>query len=61
MTSHTTLATRLRARRRRSIARARAIASELNYAQRRMFELRTGLPSGHTADEVERLERLYAL
>jgi hypothetical protein len=53
-------------RAKRAISRARRIWSELDYAQRRLFEIRTGVRA--TAPEmrasvrrqVEELERLYA-
>lgn len=57
---------RLRAARQRSIARARAIWSELDHAQQRTFLLRTGLDDAHPhrpedrrRREIEELERLY--
>ncbi len=50
----------------RALGRAKRIWSELDYAQRRLFELRTGVPS--TTPErrpslkarIDELERLYA-
>ncbi len=50
----------------RALGRAKQIWSELDYTQRRLFELRTGIPS--TTPEkrpslkarIDELERLYA-
>jgi hypothetical protein len=52
----TSLAGRVRAIRTRSIARARVIWSELDYAQQRMFEIQTGL-SPHR--EIADLQGVY--
>lgn len=42
----------------RSIQRARALWTELDFAQRRMFELQTGV-SVHRANDAHQLEQLY--
>lgn len=50
----------------RTIGRIKQIWSEFDYAQRRLFEIRTGIPSiapekGPMArDQIDELERLYA-
>jgi hypothetical protein len=60
-TNHTTsLSKRVLAVRNRSIARARVIWSELDYAQQRMFEIQTGLRPRGRRHEIADLERLYA-
>jgi hypothetical protein len=53
----TSLNGRVRAIRTRSLDRARVIWSELDYAQRRMFEIQTGLTTRD--DELSQLERHY--
>jgi hypothetical protein len=55
----TSLAGRVRAIRSRSIDRARVIWSELDYAQRRMFEIQTGLRAQRPHHEIADLQRLY--
>jgi hypothetical protein len=51
----------------RSIARVRRLWAEMEYAQRRLFELRTGLlvrqtpGRAHVRPQIEELEALYAL
>jgi hypothetical protein len=53
-------------RTRRSLHRAKEIWQELDYAQQRAFEIRTGIPVGarenrvRIARTVDELERLYA-
>ncbi len=52
-------------RTRRAVKRVKQIWSEIDYAQRRAFELRTGIPvieprRARIARSVEDLERLYA-
>jgi hypothetical protein len=49
---------RVRAIRTRSVDRARVIWSELDYAQRRMFEIQTGLTTRDR--ELSELERHYS-
>jgi hypothetical protein len=49
----------------RAIRRLKRLWAELDYAQRRSFELRTGVPVGANARQrisrsVDELERLYA-
>jgi lipase chaperone LimK len=59
-TQTTSLSGRLHAIRNRSLDRARAIWSELDYAQQRMFEIQTGLQPRGRRHEIADLERLYA-
>jgi hypothetical protein len=56
----TSLSGRVRSIRNRSVDRARVIWSELDYAQRRMFEIQTGLRSTSRGQELADLERTYA-
>ena len=52
---------------RQTIKRVRRVWSELDYAQRRLFEIRTGVPvtepdeRSRPASTVEELEALYVL
>jgi hypothetical protein len=52
-------------RTRRVFGRLKRLWGEMNYAQRRSFELRTGVPAGaaghpHISRSVDELERLLA-
>ena len=57
----------LRLRARRMIVRARRAWAEIDYAQRRMFEIRTGMSSSLTiaqaarSSHIEELEAAFAL
>ena len=56
--------TRVISRARRIIAWLRETWDEMDYAQRRMFEMRTAIPSlrvPSVSSEVDELEALYAL
>jgi hypothetical protein len=56
-------------RTRRTFGRAKKLWAEMDYAQRRLLEIRTGVPlstpeetkARHDQAEVAELERLYAL
>jgi hypothetical protein len=55
----------MKSRIKHAIRRIRQVSSELGYAQRRLFELRTGIEVRSTrrrkiSRSVEELERLYA-
>jgi hypothetical protein len=58
--------TATKSRARRTIDRARQIWSELDYAQRRLFEIRTGIRGtgpeirAGVRRQIDELERLYA-
>jgi hypothetical protein len=43
----------------RVVARLRQAVSEMNYAQQRLFELRTGTPESRSRREIEHLEALF--
>ena len=43
----------------RVVARLRQAVSEMNYAQHRLFELRTGIPESRSRREIEHLEALF--
>jgi hypothetical protein len=45
----------------RLIARLKAAVSEMNYSQRRLFELRTGIPGGSRSSDRRQIDELEAL
>ena len=43
----------------RMIARLRQAVTEMNYAQHRLFEIRTGIPESSSRRQIEQLEALF--
>lgn len=43
----------------RVVARLKQAVSEMNYAQQRLFELRTGIPESRSRRQIEHLEALF--
>jgi hypothetical protein len=43
------------------IARLKAAVSEMNYSQRRLFELRTGIPGDSRSSDRRQIDELEAL
>jgi hypothetical protein len=43
----------------RMIARLKQAVTEMNYAQQRLFEIRTGIPESRSRRQIEELEALF--
>ena len=43
----------------RRIARLKQAVTEMNYAQQRLFEIRTGIPESRSRRQIEELEALF--
>lgn len=42
-----------------TLGRIKQAVAEMNYAQRRLFELRTGVPDSRSRRQIEHLEALF--
>ena len=43
----------------RMIARLKQAVTEMNYAQQRLFDIRTGVPESRSRRQIEQLEALF--